>query len=373
MTFPFQRYELDGVNCNQEANWKNNDDYAYIDSIAYNIENAERKIKPSGKHRSAIDIAYDSYIYEHYIRERTNMARLIKSGEYNESSLSPHFVWRHSHMQIAWEYLRRSLNYRDDFERYENAVSKFLDVFIELAKSYARANDCTSNFVNGMENYGIPGRNYVSWYFFSTSEEVKRNPVILYFLNHQEIRSTLSSISEMSRQICAKWGIHEWFCPTSPTQKNQPIIVDPQAPAVNASSIEIVSIFKNGKWVHHRDILNKTPSSNSVIVSFSLERDLETQMRDAHYRLERLSRQHGMIFPKIENHKYRENIKKHKDYFRIIDARNSNVTSAGEIASYVYPNDGLRAGADRVSKAAAVCDDLLTHRYIHIATMPFRK
>ncbi len=373
MTFDFQLHEVEEDAFMQATDWRSIYDYSYIENIVENIENAEKEIMSSKIQRATIGIAYDSYLYEHYIFGRSILKRDIHICENLKNKCDPHFVWRHSHMLIAWEYLRRSKEYQKDFHHYEEVVSNFLDKFIDIARRHAAIHSCSDNFLRGLKVFGPYGKNYISWKFFNISGEIKGENSIRAFLDNQNTAKEVSTLLDISRRICKKWGLHEWCGPCSPFQKGPPIFLAPQAPDHTARSAEIVGLCKDGEWKHYKNIIDSSSSEDAVIVSFSSGRDIETQLRDTRYLLEKFSKRQGIIFPKINEHDRRDHRLKHKEYIRIIDALNSGINSPSEIGRCIYPNVSAKIGGGRVSKSIDVCYDLMAERYIHIATMPFRK
>ncbi|MFD1627396.1 hypothetical protein [Azospirillum griseum] len=358
-----------GILHSHKPRWDRKDDYGNLRRAVSLIESMEPKILTNDHSKDMSKLRYGIYVREHYLPERKRLASIgWKRGDDYPSETCPYYIWRDAHTEIAWEYLRRSSDYKTYFSRYMRVLGNcFPRIADYVTSKFGDSKNKSEAYREFIDAYKVKGDLHEAWRILSHSKECK-----LYFdyvdEDIGEIWTIKKNIQISEERIYEIFNLLPHFGVTHPDCNVPPVFLRYTKPV---KVIGTKHIMKEEVYCLEESVFS--PFEMGIILSFRLDENIEDQLFDARKKIESMCNVMGFGMKIDVYNESRPRLGKHEHYIRLIDANNDSVTSPNVIGPVLYKNYEIVDITKNVEKAIQAAEGLTRYGHYQIATAPFRK
>lgn len=331
------------------ADWKRRETYRYIDSLIDTVRASSVQLVKNHVDFDICSMAHADYIVMHYKKLRRKLVdENWERGSPYPSWVPAHYVWKDSHMALAWEFLRRSTKYQS----YINRLSHQIDDCFSIISEYAIL--CVdSGCVETARSLYSDGNKIKAWRLLNNIIESK---MIIKIIN-REIINSIVLVRSFEDRIRDIFRMDFDSCVGFSHSTSPPVFVGP--------SRKIKILARKENWMQPVVWSNDVSiDDGDVVVAINKDQDINHQLAQLK---EILSK--NLIDEESKDSKYyrerRPQIEKFVDYLRICDALNESTATIKEISDVIYGKSA--SDVKRLEKAihaAGVWAD--SHYYIAI-------
>jgi hypothetical protein len=162
-------------------------------------------------------------------------------------------------MQLAWEYLRRCEDYRNDYSRLDILMAKSLMMMVEAATIYyEKSGYASQDLIVALEGSSCSRKVLSSWLRFVKSEEFSSHLLQKYLQSPCEFDDLYFDIVGLRDELCQKWKIDGSFGPIPYYYVGPPVFVGSYDNVeLSMRHLDVFGIRSNGKWR-----LNRSPDND---------------------------------------------------------------------------------------------------------------
>lgn len=331
-------------------------DPAYIDRIVKNLRESSRAIASKPNNFPEISMSHAEYINSVYVRTRIEIDGVFPNyadAVYPEGT-NQYFIWKDSNFRIAWEYLRKSGTYIDQWKRIGECLSDW------------------ENFLLSEPINRVPDQIIDVFRSGSTLERYRT----LKYLRKVEWNKKLARLNEEDGIHYKEAALRDYEQKT----RKAFMIIDDDIPHFSERRHPIFckharrpELLWRKKFLapptdNYMDDLDIQSLEDGVAVFLRKDENLPAQIRD-------LIRMMPGYFSDLNDgvdDKYRFRDDLHSTYLSILSKIPKNFRLSGDLAQSVYPNIDPASAFKRLEKSVAAAAAIMDVYYINLACQPFR-
>lgn len=331
-------------------------DPAYIDRIVNNLIESSRAIATKPSKFPEISMDHAEYIHSVYAKTRIEIEgsfSLYADAVYPEGT-NQYFIWKDSNFRVAWEYLRKSGSYIDQWKRIGECLSDW-ESFL-LSEPINRVPDQIIDVFRS-------GSTLERYRALKHLRKLEWNKKLARLREDDDIHYKEEDLRDCEQKTRKEFMIIDDDIPHF-SERRHPIFCK------HARRPELLwrKNFLLPPTDNHMDDLDIQSLEDGVAVFLRKDENLPAQIRE----LVRILPGYFSDLKDGIDDKYRFRDDLHSTYLSILSKIPKNSCLSGELAQAVYPNIDPTSAFKRLEKAVAAAAAIMDVYYINLACRPFR-